>query len=453
VQFADGLVAALSWLKENFFFSVPCCYDDYSAFLWDGCKTFLADRYGGPGMGHHGGSGRVGITGGFQVKGVGITPLIGKLADPGHSNGAVTLEEAIRETVYSELATAELPRKPIPIIAVIRTGTLTAWGEARALIVRPDFFRAGYLERAQDYLPIREAADVHIADSRRVRQSIQLLFTESGDNVSPAEKAAKWLSNFSVLAHDHINFCHANQLYFGPANSSNLTKDAEFFDYGTASALGDWCVSDAKIPRFGSEDLAYLGEAIKEIRFFLGRNIGDDGASLSNVDIESDRYSFSRVARFVELFGFSIDDLREKAVLEFGTLLIDLFAQVQRLSKRSYIGGLRTQPMGVYELLFNSDGVRAPEHPDFESFDRANRARLISALRVATGKMSISDRLNVARRKLLPRRELKRSVLQKEIYRELVERKGGARRLRPCGFRFCQGKSFPGLEEFSMHRE
>lgn len=48
------------------------------AFNVDQCKDFSTDRYGGPGVGFNGGSGRCGITEGFQIKGVGTTPL-GKL--------------------------------------------------------------------------------------------------------------------------------------------------------------------------------------------------------------------------------------------------------------------------------------------------------------------------------------------------------------------------------------
>jgi uncharacterized protein YdiU (UPF0061 family) len=187
----DGLATASTWLNENFFFCVPCRYDDPSAFNWGRARRFLADRYGGPGLGHHGGSGRVGITAGFQAKGIGITPLVGRLADARHSNGAVSLEEAIREVIYSELAEGELPSGSIPVIAVIKTGTRTAWGEARAVVVRPDFFRAGYLERAQDYLPVDEANDIHIVDARRVLRSVRLVVAVRAPTESVSKKAEK----------------------------------------------------------------------------------------------------------------------------------------------------------------------------------------------------------------------------------------------------------------------
>ena len=50
-----------------------------------------ADRYGGTDGTIHGGSGRCGSKHGYIAKGIGRTPLVSTLADPGHSNGFLSL--------------------------------------------------------------------------------------------------------------------------------------------------------------------------------------------------------------------------------------------------------------------------------------------------------------------------------------------------------------------------
>src|SRR5206468_820219 len=107
--------------------------------------TFHADRYGATSGSAHGGSGRVGTNGPFNVKGLGRTPLASTMSDWQHSHGCLWLEEAVREAIYSEVADAEFPHGAVPVVAIIGTGIRHeledgAVGE-RALLVRPSFLR------------------------------------------------------------------------------------------------------------------------------------------------------------------------------------------------------------------------------------------------------------------------------------------------------------------------
>ncbi|MHB1992682.1 hypothetical protein [Metallibacterium scheffleri] len=93
-----------AWLLSSFAFAIPLARDPEEAFA-DEWRTFRADRYGG-GNGHvrHGGSGRVGTLGAFQVKGIGATPLVGDIDNWSYSHGCLWLEEAIREAICGEIA-------------------------------------------------------------------------------------------------------------------------------------------------------------------------------------------------------------------------------------------------------------------------------------------------------------------------------------------------------------
>ncbi|WP_434137522.1 hypothetical protein [Photobacterium leiognathi] len=75
----------------------------------DDKKIFLADCYGSRHEVCHGGSARCGFDGRFQVKGVGITPLLSQNMSKTHSNGKLFIDEAISEAIWGEICHKHLP--------------------------------------------------------------------------------------------------------------------------------------------------------------------------------------------------------------------------------------------------------------------------------------------------------------------------------------------------------
>lgn len=134
-----------NWLIAEFGYSVPRKEDPVGAFTKQ-VKTFYADRYGSTtGKSVHGGSGRAATLGFFQAKGIGLTPLAGVGANWVHSHGCASMEESVREAIYSEIACAEFPHGAVPVIALLDTGlqthprhplTTNAQPLQRALIIR-----------------------------------------------------------------------------------------------------------------------------------------------------------------------------------------------------------------------------------------------------------------------------------------------------------------------------
>ena len=99
---------------------------DHAAALVDGCayaildegdeaffspqqKVFLGERYGGEGLGVHGGGVRCGVAGVHQVKGIGRNPLVGDSPDFWHSHGGASLAEGLYEAVWGEVLQRALP--------------------------------------------------------------------------------------------------------------------------------------------------------------------------------------------------------------------------------------------------------------------------------------------------------------------------------------------------------
>lgn len=171
---AEGLTAAFEQqLLEEFAYIVP---DKNQRIFTDHTKKFYADRYGGGGMNGNLGSGRAAIAGAFQIKGIGVTPMVGpKVEDRAHATGGVGYREGMLESVWSVLLNHELPHGANEVIVLIDTGLNTpAVGDLniqpRLLVVRQDPLRPAHFMRNQ-YVEGQEA----MMDKVRVEKALQLL--------------------------------------------------------------------------------------------------------------------------------------------------------------------------------------------------------------------------------------------------------------------------------------
>ncbi len=57
----------------------------------------------------------------FQVKGIGITPLLAQNMSKSHSHGKLFLDEAISEAIWGEICHRHLPYGSIRTLAIIKT--------------------------------------------------------------------------------------------------------------------------------------------------------------------------------------------------------------------------------------------------------------------------------------------------------------------------------------------
>ncbi|MDC8014886.1 hypothetical protein [Tahibacter soli] len=231
------------WLVDQFAYAVPEDIDDADAF--DEVEAVLhADRYGSTsGSFPHGGSGRAALIRRFHVKGVGVTPLVGQGADRAHSHGCASLDVALREAIYGEIADLEFPYGAVPVIAILETGlTFLSSGTPsrplrRALIVRPAMIRPAHLQRAPAFVrPAGNFVSVQAHDTERTRAVVRK-FVDDASHSGGA--VARLVDLFERIARQ-VAFGQVQRLYGGGYFSSNLTIEAELLDFGNMHAFPDW---------------------------------------------------------------------------------------------------------------------------------------------------------------------------------------------------------------------
>ena len=230
-------------LMKEFAYSVPQENDDMSSFT-NNKKTFYADRYGGEGAGLNQGSGRAGVTGAFQVKGIGRTPLVSTQTSFDHNHGGASLRESIQEAIWGEVSHRELPMGGNRVLMIIDSGTYTTWSdgskEARALIVREDAIRpAHFIEVAHK--------NSEKVDSKRVEANLKkigrVLPFPAGANKDDYDYLKQTKYGFKQAG---LNFggqygvATAKKLYHGGSSPSNIELDGKFIDYGTMTYLPDY---------------------------------------------------------------------------------------------------------------------------------------------------------------------------------------------------------------------
>jgi len=259
---------SIVWVNKNYYLSIGLLtrneQEEYSRTILDKCAVLvsdgssssdclfgLADRYGGDGIVNNGGSGRALIIDGFSVKGVGKTYLASKYTDNFHSHGSATLEEGIREVIYSKIVNDEHPHGAVPIIALIDIGEFHVWNTAsgpmyehRVLIVRPAFIRPAYFERATFFLT--ENPNEGEQDTQRVRNSFQ----QHG-----AQQLLDDNYNFISKWAEQIAFGFINRLSHGAYVSSNVSMDGSLADFGATSCVPSWAKIELASghPAFGFE--------------------------------------------------------------------------------------------------------------------------------------------------------------------------------------------------------
>jgi hypothetical protein len=267
------------WLCDAFGFAVPC-QDDPPAAYSEETHVLHADRYGGSSSTNkHGGSGRAAVVGKFQVKGIGQTPLTGKNCDWVHSHGCASVEEAVREAIYGEVAAAEFPYGAVPVIAILDAGLCYSRPIPeipeerlirRALIIRPVFLRPAHAERAPMFLASQTGyVNSQASDAKRCRDFIakwlDLAQTSSNHEVPDVEELV-------VRVAKQAAFGQVHRLYNGGFFSSNITIDGALVDFGGMRPLRSW--ANARMthhsPGFGDE-MDFVRGLVRSLVFHFGK--------------------------------------------------------------------------------------------------------------------------------------------------------------------------------------
>jgi hypothetical protein len=233
-----------------------------------------ADRYGGPGIGLNGGSGRAAIVNGYLVKGIGRTLLVSSLTEESHASGGAYLEESVREAIYSEIVRLEFPHSAVPILAIIDTGIEKIWQtatgpkrERRTLIVRPCFIRPAHFERATAFY----SGNPHegVRDAKRVGQFFSTAVSLFGKDELGAAYERLWVNWAQQLAYGFVH-----RLPHGSNTVSNICFDGKLLDFGAMSAVPSWAMTATMMNRETIISLFnFVPATIRSLSYFFGRHL------------------------------------------------------------------------------------------------------------------------------------------------------------------------------------
>lgn len=241
-----------------------------AAFDVEDTITAHADRYGGPGIGLNGGSGRAAVVGGYHVKGIGRTPLVSALTDASHASGGAYLEEAVRETIFAEVVRNEFPHSAVPVLAILDTGLTQDWGtvrERRVLVVRPCFLRPAHFVRAVPFYSGNPTEGSQ--DSARVRHMFDAGTTLLGKAQLVERCTALWTKWAEQLAYSFVH-----RLPHGSNTISNVCLDGKLVDFGATSAVPSWADTATMLARVPFEALrTMLPRVLRSDAYYYARHL------------------------------------------------------------------------------------------------------------------------------------------------------------------------------------
>lgn len=411
-----------AWILGDFaYIAVPDA--DRSKVLSHDTRTLWADRYGSSqGLAVHGGSGRATVTGAFQAKGVGRTPLVSPEAPSGHSHGCLSLADAIREAIFSEIASAEFPHGAVPVIAIIDTALSFSSPDPddefdqdtpRAILVRPSAVRIAHAERASLFKKsITGFANVQAADVLRTKEIIDAWMASPDDRGCQTTDHQKLQALFENVV-EQIAFGQVFRLFSGGYFSSNLTLSGELLDFGNMHALSNWSRAQVHsvVEGFGSEMLL-LRNLVMSVTFhvFKYRNL-ENYLTAGIVLYERLEQSYRTAWKKYCLMVFQAGKTPKFVQDALHTLLLGYYGSQQRLTLKYRFGetvsaSVKEQPVWLYDsLVTHATGVAvAVEAKVLEAIDRLLREHASVQQRTVawqTASRLLSPRQTLNRRRLL----------------------------------------------------
>jgi hypothetical protein len=255
-------------------------------------KSILAERYGGAGVGHNAGGARCGLLGDVQIKGVGRNPLAGFDTDYWHQEGSMSVQDCIKEVVFSEIFDKALPWGTVRNFAAVdinkefqvEIGESKSKGTARrGLLLREAALRPAHFMRASGFTRTFDSSPI-IKDIERMRlviPEVRIAWmnslskrTVSGFEVESDSKASMQdivNSTFQRLA-DQIAASRAKRLHHGSLIPSNYSVDGRLLDFGTSTGLetfSDYVTSPGAASVWSQDEP--IGVAIFDLCFYFNK--------------------------------------------------------------------------------------------------------------------------------------------------------------------------------------
>ncbi|MCX7207586.1 MAG: MchC protein [Proteobacteria bacterium] len=247
-------------------------------------KLFLADRYGSRHEACNGGSGRCGINGQFQVKGIGVNPLVADNIDRDHAHGKLCLSEAINEAIWGEICHRHLPYGAVRTVAIIKTnvtirsayGVGTETNQPCALAIRQNAIRPAHFERATFFWPTSlEHQYLREDDYLRVKAAVEQLHLAFDTRAMIAEgqhQPFNAFANFTIRLARQMGVSRVLGIPHGSLTSSNISIDGRFLDFGSISAVPDFANHILAAGQGGVwDDHLLVVEWIRHLFFFINK--------------------------------------------------------------------------------------------------------------------------------------------------------------------------------------
>lgn len=408
------------WLIDTFAFAVPSPGDPDDAYLGE-TATFYADRYGSSSAtAKHGGSGRAGITGCFQAKGIGITPLAGTGCDWIHSNGCASLEEALREVIFSEIFIEEFPYGATPVVAILDAGLSYEYQKPdsqervrlrRAIVIRPAVLRPAHAERAPLFHESITGYLNNQADDVARCRDFMLHWSKHEIESGRICNVRKLVNRIAT----QIAFSEIHRLFSGGYFSSNMTLDGSLVDFGGARALPTWAYAIISHHAPGSGDgLAYLEGLVKSLVFYHGKYGKWSDPSISVESLMAGAFeSYERTVNNECLRIWGLNGIESQSLCEAVICITRKYYATQQHTRVDYArGGNKTS--WLYDQIEGGGDGGAEEKNVLGEIERVLLNHFCDYGRVGA---RLKHSMVTARRLLMPRYDLERERLQIRLYK------------------------------------
>jgi hypothetical protein len=201
--------------------------------------------YGGAGVGANAGGVRCANIGACQVKGIGPTILAGRSTDKWHKHGALSLQDAVKETIFSELFHFALPHGAARPIAIYDLGVKFATevgaeklpGSApRGLFVREPIVRLAHFMRSS-FMNVSD--EIAARELPRMRAMVPTLVDHVCAEVGEPslEMAEVGLERLYSRVLEQTIAMRLKRLVHGSMIPSNFGIDGRLVDFTTSTAI------------------------------------------------------------------------------------------------------------------------------------------------------------------------------------------------------------------------
>jgi hypothetical protein len=422
-----------SWLLDEFAYMVPQTGDPQEAFT-NATRMLHADRYGSStGRTLHGGSGRVATIGCFQAKGVGVTPLVGVGGDGEHATGCTSVEESIREAIFSEVTAAEFPHGAIPVVAILDTGLCfsvqtqaSTGGRAsrsarRAIVIRPAVLRIAHAERAPLFTrSLTGYSNSQRDDVQRTRDVVQRWSSRDRAR-QQGDVAVPDLPELVSRIAGQVAFGQVHRLFSGGYFSSNLSVTGALLDFGGMRALPNW-VSARNLDTvvgFGDE-MKIVNKVIESLGFYLHKYRPQPASSTpSAAALRSHAQGVYKRAFTQEcLRMWNVDPQTDPTLTDAMMLALNRYFSWQQKFQANYKHGVVHEQSWLYDSIVG-DRASAPSI-ETQTLDAISAALQRQFVNTPDRDERTLQAWSSAVRYLMPRESLDREKLQQLIERRLA---------------------------------